>query len=297
MANRSQRARIAQETLAILDRGGYRSPSGREVDLRATIDHAVRGSVHYRPDEPERFARPAPPAPPVPIEAGTRFEVVNEGTLTAAARMLGEEPGARVVALNFASARNPGGGFLSGSQAQEESLARASALFRCIEPMQEMYETNRRRSSCLYSDHMIYSPDVPVFRGDDDDALLEAPFLVSMITAPAVNAGAVRTNEPQARSRIEPVMRTRAGKVLAVAAHHGHRHLILGAWGCGVFQNSPADVARWFDEHLRGDGTFANTFERVVFAILDHSPERRFIGPFEERFATIRGRSTHGEPS
>lgn len=110
-----------------------------------------------------------------------------------------------MLALNFASARHPGGGFLGGSQAQEESLARASGLSPCLNQFQEMYDTNQRFSSCLYTDHMIYAPDVPVFR-DDDDRLLEEPFLVSILTAPAVNAGAVRRNEPHHVQHIEPVM-------------------------------------------------------------------------------------------
>jgi uncharacterized protein (TIGR02452 family) len=198
--------------------------------------------------------------------------------------LLWENRQERVVALNFASAKNPGGGFLTGSQAQEESLARCSSLFRCIEPMREMYETNRR-SSCLYTDHMIYSPDVPVFRRDVDDTLLEEPYVVSIITAPAVNAGAVLRNERVRVPQIEPVMRARSAKVLAIAARHGHRRLILGAWGCGVFQNSPDDVARWFAEHLRGDGAFASAFDRVVFAILDTTPDRRTIGSFEREFS------------
>jgi uncharacterized protein (TIGR02452 family) len=279
MANRAERARIAQETLEILDRGNYRAPSAREVDLRAMIDHAVRGSVLYRPDGFDALT------PPTRSTIATKFEVVNAGTLTAAARMLKDEPAARVVALNFASAKNPGGGFLSGSQAQEESLARASALYRCIEPLREMYEFNRRGDSCLYSDHMIYSPDVPVFRRDDDDALLEEAYLVSMITAPAVNAGAVRRNEPDAVAKIEPVMRGRITKVLSVAAHHGHRHVILGAWGCGVFQNSPADVARWFADQLRDPGPFTGDFDLVVFAVLDRSDDLASVRAFERQFA------------
>src|SRR5204862_261449 len=124
------------------------------------------------------------------------------------------------------------------------------------------------------------------FRRDDDDALLEEPYLVSMITAPAVNAGAVRRNEPDAVAKIEAVMRGRIAKVLSVAAHHGHRDIILGAWGCGVFQNSSADVARWFAEQLHDPaGPFAGVFERIVFAVLDRSDDRGFVAPFERQFA------------
>ena len=81
------------------------------------------------------------------------------------ARGLADE-GHRVAALNFASARNPGGGFLTGARAQEESLARASGLYAMLldDPM---YDHHRSRKDPLYTAWVIYSPDVPVFRLDE----------------------------------------------------------------------------------------------------------------------------------
>ena len=205
----------------------------------------------------------------------------NDTTLCAARRLYEAHGPNRVALLNFASARNPGGGFLSGSQAQEESLARASALYAAISRMTEYYEVNRRHRSALYTDHMIYSPRVPVFR-DDDDHLIDEPWCVSMITAPAVNAGAVRSNEPENRSRIPEVMGRRIEYVLALAAHHGHDALVLGAWGCGVFANEPREVARLFAGQLLGEGRFAEAFSEIVFAVLDRRGD--IAGPFAEVF-------------
>src|SRR5262249_34690905 len=198
----------------------------------------------------------------------TVFDVRNESALHAARRLLSEGE-SRVLALNFASARHPGGGFLKGSQAQEESLARASGLYACLTRHRAYYEANERCGSCLYTDHMIYSPDVPVFR-DDDDVLLEEPYPLSFITAPAVNAGIVRHRE---EGRIEPVMRERVEKLLALALEHGHENVVLGAWGCGVFRNNPEQVAGWFAEHLTGGGAYRSAFRRVVFAVLDRTAD------------------------
>jgi uncharacterized protein (TIGR02452 family) len=284
MAKRATRAATAQETLRILEEGGYTSPAGRRVSVAGELAAARSGSVLYTPQKLGRLVTEAAGRLGEPVGGlSTTFEVVNETTLHAARRLRGEGSGARVLALNFASARNPGGGFLNGSEAQEESLARASGLYACIAPLQAMYEANRRCPSCLYTDHLIYSPDVPVFR-DDQDALLEESCPVSFVTAPAVNAGVVRSRERDNAPRIEPVMLSRIEKVLAVAAHHGHDALVLGAWGCGVFRNDPEEVARWFAQHLTGAGLFAAAFRRVVFAVLDRTADGSTIRPFARLF-------------
>jgi uncharacterized protein (TIGR02452 family) len=147
--------------------------------------------------------------------------------------------------------------------------------------MTDYYEANRRCKSALYTDHMIHSPLVPVFR-DDDDRLISEPWCVSMITAPAVNAGVVRSHEPENEPRIGEVMRRRIAYVLALAAHHGHDALVLGAWGCGVFANDPHEVAELFASYLLGEGSYSRAFSDVVFAVLDRRGD--IIGPFVEVF-------------
>ena len=280
------RARIARETLDILERGSYTNPSGEIVSIADELAKARSASVVY---SPQRFAGVLRQRDLLPRERRqlTTFEVANETTLHAARRLIASDPPVRVLALNFASAKNPGGGFLNGSQAQEESLARASGLYSCIAPLQQMYEANRRFPSCLYTDHMIYSPDVPVFR-DDADSFLEEAYLVSFLTAPAVNVGAVARKERHNLARIEPVMMGRMERLLALAVVHGHDTLVLGAWGCGVFANNPSDVARWFAEHLLGEGRYCGVFRKVVFAVLDSSPNRATIRSFQQLFGEVQ---------
>jgi uncharacterized protein (TIGR02452 family) len=285
MANRNTRAQIAQQTVEILQRGGYSLPDGTTVSLGDSVHQAVQRSRHYSPDDfGDVFVRRARILAEIETSGPTRFDVVNATTLAAARRLVDSRPPGDVVCLNFASAKNPGGGFLNGSQAQEESLARATGLYPCLAPLTGYYTANRNFSSCLYTDHMIYSPAVPVLR-DDDDQLLAVPYCVAMITAPAVNAGAVRANEPQNVPRIEPTMLGRIEKVLALAVVHGHRSLILGAWGCGVFKNDPADVAGWFHFHLCETQTFARAFDVVVFAVLDRTPGELAVRAFADTFS------------
>lgn len=56
-------------------------------------------------------------------------------------------------------------------------------------------------------------------------------------------------------------------------------HLVLGAWGCGVFRNDPRRVAAVFKALL--EGLFKNVFAQVTFAIFDSSEEQRTYGAFE----------------
>lgn len=276
MAGRETRAAIAAETLEVLSGGAYTGPSGRTVRIGPELESAVGATRHYRPEELAALASAEPPRRGRP-----RIGVINGTTLSAARRLHASHGAGRVALLNFASARNPGGGFLSGSQAQEESLARASGLYASISRMAGYYEANRSQRSALYTDHLIYSPLVPVFR-DDDDRLIDDPWCVSMITAPAANAGAVRSNEPANRGRIRPTMARRIAHVLALASHLGHDAMVLGAWGCGAFANDPREVAGLFADQLLGDGRYAEAFSEILFAVLDRKGD--IIGPFLDAF-------------
>jgi uncharacterized protein (TIGR02452 family) len=119
---------------------------------------------------------------------------------------------------------------------------------------------------------------VPVIK-DDAGELLDAPYLCGFVTSPAVNVGAIRDNEHEL---VRDEMKARVEKVLAIMAGHGHDAAVLGAWGCGVFKNDPEVIAELFAKSLRGK--FSGAFAKVVFAILDSSDERYFIGPFADRF-------------
>jgi uncharacterized protein (TIGR02452 family) len=284
MTSRSQLAQIGRETLDILDRGEYTAPDGSTVRIADALQDAVAHSVHYTPEMFAEVFRQRDAMLQNRPRLETSFWVVNQTTLAAARDLVSREPGLDVLCLNFASAKHPGGGFLSGARAQEESLARASGLYRCIARMQGMYEANKRLGSCLYTNHMIHSPRVPVFR-DDDFNLLNEPYTVSFLTSPAVNASALNSHE---RSLIEQTMLGRMERLLSVAVIHGHDTLVLGAWGCGVFKNDTARVADWFHYHLVENPVFLGAFRQVVFAVTDWSPERRFIGPFAARFGDWR---------
>ncbi|MCB9673473.1 MAG: TIGR02452 family protein [Alphaproteobacteria bacterium] len=244
---------LALDTLALVGAGEYTAPSGKSVSIGADATRAAAATRTYAPAELDalREARHDGPLPEV---------TVVDATTQVAAQPLA--PG--VALLNFASARNPGGGFLNGAKAQEEDLCRCSALYPCLEPqMSAYYQPNRRHPDNLYTDASIYSPGVPFFKLRGTGDLLETPFLADVITAPAPNAGASRGVSGETLSAI---LVRRWSNVLALARAHGRRTVLLGAWGCGAFGNDPDRVAAAFLEALPA---FGGDFDHVVFAIPD----------------------------
>ncbi|RJQ80799.1 TIGR02452 family protein [Pseudonocardiaceae bacterium YIM PH 21723] len=236
---------MAADTVAIIEAGGY-PVDGRQIPVP-------------RPGKPTLYL-PEDELPALPTATGHPvIEVTAESTLAAARRLADRDP----AVLNFASAKKPGGGFRSGAEAQEESLARSSSLIASLDQVPEFYDFHRRLPGQLYTSRVIYSPAVPVFR-DDDARLLPAPYLTTFLTCAAPNVNGI-----QPPADIQQLLATRAHRVLQVAAAHGHHTLVLGAWGCGVFRNDPRHVAQAFRDALPD---FA--FQHVTFAILG-SPETR----------------------
>lgn len=241
---------IARETVEIAERGHYRV-GAEQIRIGDDVTRAVAGTRLYLPDDPT--------AQPVSVHSEPAIEVTNESSLAACRRLGGD-----VACLVFASARSPGGGFLKGAQAQEESIARSCALYACQRTTPDFYAYHRSQRTLLYSDRIIYSPGVPVFR-DDDATLLATPYPVSFLTSAAPNTAAIAREQPGELADVPAALANRTARVLAVAAAHGHRRLALGAWGCGVFGNDPAEVATVFAAALRD----RPWFEHITFAVLD----------------------------
>jgi uncharacterized protein (TIGR02452 family) len=260
-------AAVARETVEILHNGQYVAASGARVSIGAEVTRAVAGTRLYLPTDVI--------AEPVAVCSEPIVEVTTESTVEAGRRL-----GPDAVALVFASARNPGGGFRTGAKAQEEDIARASALFACLRTTGEFYLYHREHADLRYSDRVIYTPEVPVIRGPDG-RLLERPYGLSFLVAAAPNLGAILDRQPEQAATVPTVLAGRAERVLRVAAGHGHRAIVLGAWGCGVFRNTPVSVAAAFQTAL----VRVPCFERVVFAILDPTGTSPNYRAFADAFA------------
>eukprot|EP00040_Diaphanoeca_grandis_P021296 m.113423 g.113423 ORF g.113423 m.113423 type:complete len:290 (-) comp28269_c1_seq1:267-1136(-) len=252
---------------------------------------SVDESIHYVPNETSlvllgnpinAVTVPTYKRPTNSDSTGTtslQISVVLDTTLVAARNL--HEKGVSPCALNFASARNPGGGWIRGANAQEENLCRASYLFSCIEqsPIYKLCRKDKNR--CLYHDAAIFSPDVLVFKTERGELLRGDAFEVSFITCPAPNSGQAKQWGVDTAT-IDQTLEARTRTYLAVAAANEQKHLILGSWGCGVFGNDVEKVAAVCVRLLRTE--FKDAFTSVTFAVIDPEHARVF-----NKYTTDRG--------
>jgi uncharacterized protein (TIGR02452 family) len=257
------RTRVIKDAV---EQGIYEDAAGNQVDWRSDI---VEAGVAKRSTPPWHELSPVNPGMSQP----TRVRVSNETTLVAAIKLV--DQGLKPLVLNFANGVVPGGGFLSGSRAQEETLCRSSSLYWTLvgDPM---YLHHSYRDEPDSTDWAIVSPRVPFIFSDTQQPLPQRRHL-DVITSAAPYAYTV--GQPRSRS----LLQSRIHRVLHIANALGYESLVLGAWGCGAFGNDPATTAADFKSALTGE--FRHCFSDVVFAITDWSPQRRFLGPFRDAFS------------
>lgn len=297
MDRRARLKGIADKTLDAINHGSYVLDE-TTYDLRVATEQSKRQTTYHAPDSLSAWATTTPPTA-VPH---TKISLLEVSTLDGARYlhdMLGAQssstdlPGARprVGVLNFASAKKPGGGFKSGAQAQEESIARSSTLYPTLmtRVAQAFYTLHNRDPKAGYYTHaMIYSPEVTVFRADNGDFV--EPYSIDVLTSPAVNAGVARQTlfgrvaGPSVENKIEQAMRERMARILYLFEQQGVKHLVLGSFGTGVFKNKVETVAAiWVDLLVGDNARFGKSFEHVVFAVLGRDTYDKFRDVFDAR--------------
>lgn len=176
--------------------------------------------------------------------------------------------GQKVAVLNFASAVNPGGGVANGAMAQEECLCRSSNLLPCLKQqhlMKDYYMPHRIANNPMYSDKVVYTENVTVFKTDDVLPKIMPSnewFNIDVITCAAPN---LRNVENINEDRLFSIFCKRIDLVFNTALSHNIDTIILGAWGCGAFKNPPETVAKAFKKII--DEKYQTAFNNIVFAI------------------------------
>jgi uncharacterized protein (TIGR02452 family) len=277
-----QQRLIAQaEQVKIIVAQGHYQVGSRRVDISADLANALAQVRLIRPADWDAIVPSASERCTGQMPAAVA--VTGESTLQALER-LSRDGEADLAALNFASARRPGGGWDTGARAQEESLGRASALVATLDRAPDYYAENRACTHLFYTDHAIWSPAVPCV-ARDDGTLLEQPYRAGFITMPAPNLGAMHPSESDLLA-LPGLWRRRISAVLALAIDRGVRRLVLGAWGCGAFGNDPILVARWFREVLL-DGGWLHGFDHITFAIHDSARGKPCLRAFQQAFTAV----------
>lgn len=179
----------------------------------------------------------------------------------------------KVAVLNFANPVYPGGGVEFGAIAQEECLCRSSNLYACLSDRRlydDYYGYHKNLHNHFYSDRLIYSPGVMVFK-DDSYIPKKLPrwkwFNVDVITCAAPYSGASKYINSTVLVRL---FEKRIISIMESALDNDVDTIVLGAFGCGAFKNPPRLVAQAFktviDEHQ-----YRRKFKNIVFAIKEES--------------------------
>lgn len=261
----------AKDILNIVKAGKYSDTNGKEYLVQNDIKFAIENTKFISEYEAGVFPLKLNKDPD-----GPTFSVTDESTV-AAIRRLSKTSSGSVLALNFASPKNPGGGFLRGAVAQEEDLCRSSCLYSVLAPQKKFYEYHQFVGSAG-TGNLLYSPNVVFFK--DENQVNVEPYYASIITCAAPNI----SSQPEAKESevIKQILKDRIRAVLRTANNFGHTHLVLGAWGAGVFGNSPTLVAELFEQELLW--TFQCCFESVTFAVLDKSFNKTNFSIFDKQF-------------
>ena len=209
---------------------------------------------------------------------GQTVTVTGERSFEAAMRLYKEKPNSKIAVMNFANAFCPGGGVVKGASAQEECLCRTSTLYPLLyrNSLREFYDYHKKKNTPKASDSLIYTEGVVICKTDEefpkrlpkedwvsvDVITIAAPDLRDRSNqyAPIVGGGTYMNDAELFGYHVK-----RAIHMLTVAAYKGADTLVLGAFGCGAFQNNPEVVARAYKTTL---AEFPKVFDRVVFAVL-----------------------------
>lgn len=225
--------------------------------LISAIKNSIKGTVLYKQGETPEIQQ---------ISGKCKISVTMERSFEAAKNLINIYEDSRIGVLNFASARNVGGGVVSGATAQEECLCRCSTLYPCLdtpELFDGYYQMHRNKKELTYTDTCIYTPDIKVIKSDTakPENIPESDWYnVDVLTCPAPNVSTIRIPDME----LLKIHRRRSSHIISIAVANNIDVLVLGAFGCGAFRNNPEIVAMAYKEILP---QFMGNFKEIRFAV------------------------------
>ncbi len=241
-----------------------------DPDLSASIPVSKKNTTVYFEDDYPDFD--------ITKIKDTVITVSGDRSYDAAMRLHRQNPDAKIAVMNFANAFHAGGGVAKGSSAQEECLCRTSTLYPLLYRKylrDTFYKHHYDLNTPKATDSLVYTEGVIICKTDEDlpkrmpkenwvkvDVItIAAPDLreKSNKHAPLVN-GATYMNDAE----LFGYHVKRAIHMLTCAAAKKADILVLGAFGCGAFENNPEVVARAYKTALQ---EFPKVFDRIEFAV------------------------------
>ena len=185
------------------------------------------------------------------------LEVCNEDTLDMALRYSAFSND--IMCLNMASKWKPGGGVRTGKVAQEEEIFRRTNAFM----------THPRNWYPLEDENVIYSPEVHIIRDSSHNYLREKDCAkISMLAVHAIKNPKVMESAFTCKYvSVDDceLMTAKIESIFKIAILHNKRTLILGASGCGAYNNPVDEIVSIFQKAI---AKYAVYFNDIGFAIL-----------------------------
>lgn len=254
--------------------------------LQEAIKNSIADTCFYAENDHPSFEKK---------DVVSNITVTKFKTIDSASYFKRKYPNKNVCILNFASATNPGGGVEYGSSAQEEAICRTTTLFPVLntkENMKNFYYMHRNRKDAAYTDAIIYTPNIVIIKIDSDipSRLPQNKFqTINVITCAAPNLRTIPNNKfnpgkdktvSLSDNDIYNLHVKRAKHILTVAAANGNDIIVLGAFGCGVFQNPPDTVARAYHDVIKDF-----SFDEINFAVYCTPHDKRNFEAFKKEFS------------
>jgi uncharacterized protein (TIGR02452 family) len=160
----------------------------------------------------------------------------------------------KMLVLNLASWKKYGGGVARGAMAQEEELFRKTDYG--IHYGAELYP--------LKMNEFVCTPNVTVVKDEHYRDILPMIFVRFDAIAIAGISNPSLTSHNTLVTRDYELTKNKIETIFKFAILNGHTNLVLGALGCGVFNNPPNDIIAIYNYCLCKYNGF---FKNVVFAI------------------------------
>ena len=261
MSAREERVKIFEDTMDWIN---------TNKDLSDSVNNAKNHTeIFYEDDYPEFNQKNI---------CDTQITVTRHRSFEAAIKLHKTDCKSKIAVLNFANAFHAGGGVTTGSSAQEESLCRTSTLYPLIYRKylrDTFYKHHFERNNPKATDSLIYTEGVIICKTDEDlpQRMKKEDWVkVDVITCAApdlrkksnMHASIINNGTYMNDAELFGYHVKRAVHILSCAAAKGADTLVLGAFGCGAFQNNPETVAKAYKTVLE---IFPNVFRRIEFAI------------------------------